>query len=75
MKTLESFIYINSQQGNNSIGKAVDDITSLDGVIAANINKNIDGLMNVKHDPERITGGNIIEHLKTNGYSSYQFGF
>ena len=75
MKTLESFIYIKSHQGSDAISKAVDGIASLDGVMNANINSNIAGVMNVKHNPERITGGNIINYLKMNGYSSYQFGF
>lgn len=75
MKTIESFVYIKSQQGNNSIDKAVDEINLLDGVMTANVNKNIAGVINIQHDPVRVAGEKIIDYLKMNGYSSYQFGF
>jgi hypothetical protein len=75
MKILESFVYIKTQQGNNAIDSAVNSIATLDGVMSANINRNVSGVMNIEHDPTRISGSNIIDYLKTNGYSSYQFGF
>ena len=75
MRTLESFVYIKSQKGSVAIGKAVDDVATLDGVMNASINSRIPGVVSIKHDAGRITGANIINHLKMNGYNSYQFGF
>ena len=51
-----------------------NDIVTLDGVMTANINKNISGVMNIEHDPGRISGSNIINYLKMNGYSLSRLG-
>lgn len=75
MKTIESFVYVKSQQGSNSVDTIVNSIASLEGVMKANINDYVAGIMNIEHDPEQITGGRIVDHLKQSGYSSYQFGF
>ena len=73
-KSIDVYIYIQSQQNENKNTDIVKAVANQYGVLKAGSNQNISKMLDVEYDPQRISGDEILNFVRSEGYTSYLVG-
>ena len=73
-KTIDAFVYIQSQNEPKVTSDIVQEIAKLSGVVKVNINQNVNKMVDIEYDPEVTSGNNILDFVRDSGYTSYLVG-
>lgn len=73
-RTIDAFVYIQSQNEPKVTSDIVQDIAKLSGVVRANINQNVNKMVDIEYDPEVTSGNSILDFIRGSGYTSYLVG-
>lgn len=73
-RTIDAFVYIQSQNEPKVTSDIVQEIAKLSGVVRANINQNVNKMVDIEYDPEVTSGNSILDFVRDSGYTSYLVG-
>jgi len=74
IKTIDAFVYIQSQNEPKVTSDIVQEIAKLSGVVRVSVNQNVNKMVDVEYDPEVTSGSNILDFVRDSGYTSYLVG-
>jgi hypothetical protein len=72
--TIDLLVYVGREQQAERLGVLARKLVQLGGVIKANVNPYVRGLLDVEYDPMQLSGSELVNYVKQDGCAAVLVG-